>query len=190
MKRFGTAFAVAFAALALLAVGGCNDYGNTFQNNTGAFLTSLSPSNIPAGGSDLTLTLNASSAGPAFVAKTVVGWNSQKLATTLVNPDANGNSFTVTAVVPAKLIATPGKASVFTQNPFSGSGNNGLSNSIIFLINNPPNKVPVISNVAVGAVSPAGTPITINGTDFLNSTTDPTQVSTATYTLNGIQTNI
>src|SRR5262249_55199883 len=131
MKRFPMIVGAAVLLPAISALNGCNDYGNTFQGNTGAVLLSMSPSNIPAGGNDLTLTVNASAQGPAFVAKTFVEWNSQKLTTTLVNPDSSGNSLTITAVVPAKLLAAPGKASVFTQNPFSGSGNNGLSNTLI-----------------------------------------------------------
>ncbi len=49
MKRSWTAIAVAFAAF--FAATGCNDYGNTFQSNTGAFLQFVSPSNATAGGS-------------------------------------------------------------------------------------------------------------------------------------------
>ena len=183
MKRFCIAMVVGFVAI--LALAGCNDYGNTFQGNTGASLFSLSPSNVPAGGGDLPITVN----GSGFVAKTVVEWNGQKLKTT-VTTDANNNVTLLTAVVPANLIAMPGKASVLTQNPFSGSGNNGLSNTIIFIINNPPNKIPQISTVTAGTAGPTGLPITITGSDFLTSASDPTQVSTANFTLGGTQTNI
>ena len=183
MKRFWAAGAVALAAT--VAAGGCNDYGNTFQGNTGAQLSSLSPSNIPAGGGDLTITVN----GAGFVAQTVVEWNNQKLKTT-ANLDANGNVTLLTAVVPANLTATPGKASVFTQNPFSGAGNNGLSNTITFIVNNPANKIPTITAVAAGSATAQGLPITITGTDFLNSSTDATQVSTANIMIGVQQTNI
>ncbi len=63
MKRSWTALAVALAAV--FAVTGCNDYGNTFQNNTGAALSFLSPSKISAGSPDFTLTVN----GGGFVAR-------------------------------------------------------------------------------------------------------------------------
>src|SRR5256885_9321359 len=56
MKRVRTALA-AVLLVALCVTAGCNDYGNTFQQNTGAFLQSLSPANIPAGGSEMTLTV-------------------------------------------------------------------------------------------------------------------------------------
>ncbi len=77
MKRFGTALA-AVALVALCVTAGCNDYGNTFQQNTGAFLQSLSPANIPAGGSDMTLTV----IGGGFVPKTIVQWDGKALQTT------------------------------------------------------------------------------------------------------------
>src|SRR5215813_8243456 len=111
MKRFGTAFAVALVALCVTA--GCNDYGNTFQANTGAALLSLSPSNVTAGGSDLTLTVM----GSGFVAKTVVQWNGKTIATTVTTDSNTGAVLSVTAVVPAALTATPGRASVNTLNP-------------------------------------------------------------------------
>ena len=185
MKRFCRAFAVALTVMAVLGLAGCNDYGNTFQGNTGAVLSSLSPSNVPAGGGDLTITIN----GSGFVAKTFVEWNGQKLVTT-PTLDANNNVTLLQATVPAMLTANPGKASVLTQNPFSGAGNNGLSNTIIFIINNPPNKIPQISGVTSGAVGPMGMPITIAGTNFLASTSDPTQVSSVNFTLSGVQSNI
>jgi hypothetical protein len=47
MKRFRTAMAVAGLAFGLLA--GCNDYNNSIQYNTGATLTNVSPSGLPAG---------------------------------------------------------------------------------------------------------------------------------------------
>jgi len=58
MRRFWTALAVALAAI--FAAAACNDYGNTFQVPTGASITSLSPSNMPAGSPQFTLTVNLS----------------------------------------------------------------------------------------------------------------------------------
>ena len=68
MKRSWTALAVAL--ISMLAVAGCNDYGNTFQANTGAQVASLSPSNIGAGSPDFVLTIN----GGGFVKQTYVTW--------------------------------------------------------------------------------------------------------------------
>src|SRR5947208_2548631 len=119
MKRFGSVCVLAIAAIFFAA--GCNDYGNTFQGNTGASLVSISPSIISAPtagtpGSDLTITLF----GGPFVLKTVAQWNGKNLATTPVL-DANNNVIRLTAVVPAALISTPGKAEVNTLSPHSGS---------------------------------------------------------------------
>ncbi|OLD00206.1 MAG: hypothetical protein AUH86_00710 [Acidobacteria bacterium 13_1_40CM_4_58_4] len=183
MKRFWTALAVAL--LTIFTGAGCNDYGNTFQNNTGAFLAFLSPSQIPAGTPQFTLTLT----GAGFVAKTKVQWNGKNLLTT-VPTDSSGNVLgnMVTAVVPAALIATPGTVSVNTLNPASGAGQNGLSNPVTFIINNPPNLVPTVSSVAPAcAVVGNALPITVTGTNFLNSSTDKTQVSTMNWTLGSSQ---
>src|SRR6266404_8719352 len=94
MKRSWTALAVALAAI--FAAIGCNDYGNTFQNPTGATITALSPSNIPAGSPQFTLTL----IGGGFVAQTVVQWNGTTI-TTQVQTDSSGNVTGITATVPA-----------------------------------------------------------------------------------------
>src|SRR5258708_1500532 len=121
MKRFWTALAV--ATVAIFAETGCNDYGNTFQVPTGASISSLSPANITAGSAQFTLTVN----GGGFVAKTVVQWNGNTIATQL-QTDSAGNVLGVTATVPAALVAKPGTAFVNTLSPHSGAGTNGLSN--------------------------------------------------------------
>jgi len=157
MRRFWTALAVAFAAI--FAVSGCNDYGNTFQGNTGAVISTLSPPTINAGLGDLTLTVT----GGGFVQKTKVQWNGQNLVTTFVN------SASVTAVVPAANTAKAGVFTVNTLNPHSGSQDNGLSNVINFTVYPPPNPVPTISKMTPSCAV-AGSPqfnITITGTNFL-----------------------
>ena len=179
MKRSWTALAVAL--LTIFAVAGCNDYGNTFQNNTGAFLSLLSPSQVSAGGGDFTLTLQ----GSGFVLQTYVQWNGKRLATTVAVDStgaALGNS--VTAVVPAAMIAKPGVATVLTVNPASGAGNNGLSNTINFVINNPPNPAPTVTAVSPTCAAPAvALPLTITGTNFLSGA----QSSTVNWNFGGSQ---
>lgn len=177
MKRSWTALAVAIAAI--FAATSCNDYGNTFQANTGAFLQFVSPSNITAGGPDFTLTLT----GNGFVVQTVATWNQKNLKTCVVTttaanvcapPGDQGNIVSVTAVVPAALIATPGTAFVQTVQPHSGSGTNGLSNPLAFVVFPVPNPVPTITSIAPNS-APAGSAavsLTITGTNFL-LTTDP-----------------
>ncbi|HYL84883.1 MAG TPA: IPT/TIG domain-containing protein [Candidatus Angelobacter sp.] len=208
MKRYWTALAVALVTI--FAVAGCNDYGNTFQNNTGAFLTFLSPANIPAcvpapatpcpgftatvnGSPAFTITMN----GSGFVAQTRVQWNGKTCptsggtCTTTVTLDANNNVLSVTAAIPASFVAKPGMATVNTVNPASGAGQNGLSNVINFIINNPPNPPPTISNVSPAcAVVGNSLALTVTGTNFLSgpANTTPPQVSTLTWTLGSTQT--
>src|SRR6266436_5895866 len=185
MKRFGAVCVLAFLAMFLIA--GCNDYGNTFQGNTGASLTAISPSITSAvgpNGSDFTITLF----GGPFVAKTVAQWNGKNLATT-PTLDANSNVLNLKAVVPAALIANPGTANVNTISPHSGSQNNGLSNTLAFIINPPPNPLPVLSSISPASANP-GSPnvtLTISGRSFIPSS-DPTGGSTVNWNANGSQT--
>jgi hypothetical protein len=182
MKRFCTA--LAFALITTLALAGCNDYGNTFQNNTGAAVTSISPSNISAGSGAFTLTIN----GNGFVPKTYVTWNGKKLDTTVTLDSTMTMVLSVTAAVPAALVAKPGSATVITQNPFSGAGNNGLSNPVIFTINQPPNPVPTLSAINPTSVAACATScdsasftLDLTGSNFLTSS-DPTQASQVKWT--------
>lgn len=177
MNRIWTALAV--AVVVFLAATGCNDYGNTFQGNTGAALQFVSPSNVTAGGPDLTITLT----GIGFVVQTVVTWNEQTLKTCVITTTAantcapandTGTVVSVTAVVPAALTAKAGTSFVQTINPHSGSGNNGLSNPVPFVVFPPPNPVPKVTSVTPtsAAAGSADLSITIVGTSFL-PTSDP-----------------
>jgi hypothetical protein len=181
MKRFWTALAV--AVMAIFAVAGCNDYGNTFQNNTGATITSLSPAQASAGTVDFTLTV----IGGVFVAKTVVQWNGTTIPTT-VTLDSAGNVLTLTATVSAALIAKPGTASVRTLNPFSGAGNNGLSNPYVFYINPPPNPQPGLASISPRSAlaGSAQFTLTLTGTSFLPPT-DPSGGSQVNWSTGGTQ---
>jgi hypothetical protein len=163
MKRVLTATAVAIAFL--LGVAGCNDYGNTFQNNTGAFLTALSPSQVSAGAPGFQIQV----VGSGFVKQTKVQWNGKNLATT-VNLDSNNNVLSVTAMVDASLVAKTGTASVNTINPASGAGNNGLSNAIAFIINPPPNPRPVLVSLNPTSTMVGGPQLTLT----ITGQSDPT----------------
>jgi hypothetical protein len=164
MKRSWTALAVAFVAI--FAAAACSGTGSTFQQNTGAQLTQLSPANINQGSPDFTLTVNSLG---GFVTGTVVQWNNKNLTTTFVNAS------TVTAAVPAALVAKLGTAYVNTLNPHTGAQNNGLSQTLAFIINPPPNPVPTIASIVTNPPSltqctTCSTPtfqITITGTNFL-----------------------
>lgn len=177
MKRSWAAIAATVMAMYVLA--GCGQTETTFQNNTGAQLTALSPSNIPAGSSDFTLTVTSTG---GFVAKTVIQWNGKTLPNgTVLSPT------TATVVVPAALIAKPGTASVNTLNPPRNSQDNGLSNTLIFAISGTANPVPTITpgtGLSPNFASHCGatcansdTRITILGTNFLPSSTNgPSEV--------------
>jgi hypothetical protein len=188
MKRSWTALAVAL--ISILVVAGCNDYGNTFQANTGALVTFLSPSTISAGSPDFILTVN----GSQFVAQTYVTWNGKKLNTVVILDATKTIVLSVTATVPAALVAKPGTATVITQNPFSGAGNNGLSNPVTFIINPPPNPVPTLTAIAPATIAACGTSCTnltldLQGTNFITSS-DPTQVSQVRWTAGPTQTTL
>jgi WD40-like Beta Propeller Repeat len=169
MRRCWTALAVAMTAI--FAAMGCNDYGNTFQVPTGATITALSPSNATAGSQQFTLTV----VGGGFVAKTVVQWNGQTIATQ-VQTDANGNVTGITATVTAALVAKPGTAFVNTLQPHSGAGTNGLSNPLAFTINPPGNPLPVVSanglSPSCAVAGGAAFTLIVTGTNFL-PTSDP-----------------
>ena len=188
MKRSWTALAVAL--ISILIVAGCNDYGNTFQNNTGAQVTFLSPSNISAGSPDFILTIN----GTGFVPQTYVTWNGKKLNTMVALDNTKTVVLGITATVPAALVAKPGTATVITQNPFSGAGNNGLSNPVTFTINAPPNPVPTLTAIAPATIAACGSSCTnltldLQGTNFITSS-DPTQVSQVRWTAGATQTTL
>ncbi len=190
MKRSWTALAVALSSIFVIA--GCNDYGNTFQSNTGAAISFLSPSNIGAGNPDFTLTVN----GQGFVAKTFIEWNGKKLTTT-DNLNTAGTIVSVSAVVSAALVAKPGTATVITQSPFKGAGANGLSNPVTFIINFPPNPVPTLTSIAPTSIAACGSScadgsftLDIQGTNFITSSSDPTQVSQARWTAGSTQTTL
>jgi hypothetical protein len=180
MKWSWTAMAVGI--LAIFSTAGCNDYGSTFQGNTGAVLTFLSPSLTAAGSGDLTLTVNSTG---GFVSQTVVQWNGKTLPGTTV---VNGGVATV--VVPAAMLKTPGKAFVNTLNPHSGSQNNGLSNTIAFTVYGPPNPAPTVSSISPTTAAACGTScsnasvkLTIQGSNFLPTSNNGG--STVTWTVVG-----
>ena len=82
----------------------------------------LSPNAVPAGSSAVTLSVT----GTLFTTGSVVSFNGQALATTVIS----GN--TLTAVVPAALLTAPSTASVTVTNPAPGGG---TSNAVSFTVN-------------------------------------------------------
>jgi hypothetical protein len=171
------------AILAVATVAGCNDYGNTFQNPTGAPINFIAPSDAVAGGADFMLTVTSNSGG--FVTKTVVQWNGKTIPSTYVSPS------TMTATVAAALIAKPGTAFVNTLSPHSGTGTNGLSNTITFVINPAGNPLPAITSISPNsaAAGSASFALTVNGSSFL-PTSDPSGGSQVRWNLGPTQTTL
>jgi hypothetical protein len=159
---------MAVAGFAFGWLAGCNDYNNSIQYNTGATLTNISPNGLPAGTGSFLLTVNANQQN-GFNSTTVIQWNGQKLATSLFV-----DTITMTATVPASLLAKPGTAFVNTLTKQSGTGQNGLSNTLAFNIYGAPNPVPTLTSVTPGTAPACGTScgnaavtITVVGTNFL-----------------------
>jgi len=98
----------------------------------------------------------------------LVQWNGGNLVTK-VGTDSNNNILYLTATVPAALLAKSGTAAVNTINPHSGSTDNGLSNTITFIINPPPNPLPVLTGINPTSIGQFSTKIslTVNGSSFL-----------------------
>ena len=197
MKWSWAAWAVALFALGVEA--GCNDYNNTVQYNTGATITNISPSampagtpttgttncpNTPSGQTNACFTLFVAGAGTnGFQTNTLVEWNGQKLPPCTTsggasNPKAtNGcttfiDSTDLSAAIPYSFVAKPGTAYVNTYTPQSGTGLNGLSNALTFLIYGAANPFPLISSISptsapVCTSNCANVTITVTGSNFL-----------------------
>ena len=182
--RFMRRPALGIALLAgILGVAGCNDYGNTFQNPTGASIAFLAPSTTSAGSAGFTLTVSSPSGG--FVTQTVVQWNGKTVPTTYVSAS------TVTAAITTAMIANPGTVFVNTLNPFSGAGNNGLSNVLSFVVNPAANPVPAITSISpsTAAAGSASFTLSVNGSSFL-PTSDPSGGSQVRWNLGPTQTTL
>jgi len=203
MKFLAAISAATLAVFSILGLSGCNDYGNTFQGNTGVVLAFISPTNVNAGGPDLTISLSAFGGNSNFVVQTTVTWDQKALSTCVLTTTSGttcakagdtGAVISVTAVVPAALTAKPGTHFVQTIQPHSGAGFNGLSNPISFVVNPPPNPVPTISSISPTSTAACGTsctnvsvPLTITGTNFL-PTSSTTGVSSVNWNMGATQT--
>jgi WD40-like Beta Propeller Repeat len=203
MKFLAAITAAILAVFLTLAVSSCNDYGNTFQGNTGVALAFVSPSNVNAGGPDLTISLTAIGGNSSFVVQTTVTWDQKALSTCVLTTDSGttcakagdtGTVTQVTAVVPAALTAKPGTHFVQTVQPHSGAGLNGLSNPIAFIVNPAPNPAPTISSISPTSTPACGTSctnvsvaLTISGTNFL-PTSSTTGVSSVNWNMGATQT--
>jgi uncharacterized protein (TIGR03437 family) len=145
--------AVASALLAIYTPGAVN----VAQPNPVPMLIGLSPNSAAAGGPGFTLIANGSN----FVDGSVVRWNGSPRNTTFFN------STRVIALISATDIATQGTATVTVFNPGPGGGTStGVTFSIV-----QPNPNPGIAslNPTFAMVGGQSFTLTVNGTDFTNS---------------------
>jgi hypothetical protein len=180
MKRSLTGWVLALASVWLAA--GCGQTNNTFQPNTGAFISYLAPSRASAGGPAFTLTLS----GAGFVSGTVVQWNGQNRPTTYVS------SGQVLAAITAADIATVGTAAVNSLNPSKGPTDNGLSNTVTFFIDTASNPIPTISSPTTASVAAGSSSydLVITGTNFLPPPSPTTMGSVVQWNAGATQTNL
>jgi uncharacterized protein len=126
-------------------------------NNLNPTISLLSPSSVPAGSAQLTLTITGSNFAPGTPGS-VVEWIGTALTTTYVSDTE------LTALVPAPDLASAGTASVTVNNPAPG----GLSGSQTFTIA-PANPVPAILTLSPGSIT-AGQlafTLTVDGSNFV-----------------------
>jgi hypothetical protein len=143
MKRVWKLLAVGVAAI--VAGAGCGNTNTTFQLNTGATLTFLSPANAQAGGAAFTLTVN----GTGFASNTIVQWSGSNRTTTFVSATQ------VTAAINTSDIATAGRVFVQTVNPNPSQGGNGLSNALAFEVLASPSAASAKATAAAAEDSPS-----------------------------------
>lgn len=143
------------------APGGGTSGGLTFTVNTSSnpvpLISSLSPGSATAGAAGFTLTIDGSN----FINASSASFNGQAVATTYVS------SIRLTASVPASAIATAGSFPVTVTNPAPGGG---TSSAQTFTVNNP---APTTTSIAPSSVlaGSAATSLTVNGTNFVGSST-------------------
>lgn len=125
--------------------------GAAFTIGPPLLITSLQPNAAVAGQASFTLTVT----GSGFLQGAVVLWNASPLTTTFAL------STSLTATVPANLVAAKGSALIAVRNP-DGSA----SNSLPFAIGNPP---PAISSISPSTVpaGAAGFTLAVAGTGFM-----------------------
>lgn len=204
MKRFWTATAVILSAVGTLA--GCNDYNNSVQYDTGATLTNLSPSGVPAqqaptsgtiiqcpgtaNGQNnpcFTLFVIASATNPfsnaTGVPTPIVRWNGTNLTTTFID------TTNVSAQVPYKYVQKAGTVAIDTYQPTGqGTGYNGISNALTFTIYGNPNPYPTLSSITPTSAAYCDSTsktcgnisLTLTGTNFIP--TSQNGGSSATFT--------
>jgi hypothetical protein len=152
------------------APGGGASSALTFTiNNPKPTITSLSPNSATAGGAGFTLAVN----GTNFVKTSVVNWAGSARATTF------SSSTKLTARISSTDIAKGGTFKVTVTNPAPGGG---ISGSVNFTVNNPVPAITTISPTSATAGG-AGFTLTVNGSNFVSTSTVDWNGSARTTTL-------
>ena len=141
-------------------------------NNPVPSITSLSPSSVTAGAAAQSLTIN----GMNFLSTSTVTYKAVAHTATYVSVTQ------LTIQLSAGDQATAGSSPVVVTNPAPGGG---ASNAVNFTVNSANNPVPSITGLSPSSVTAgaAAQPLTINGTNFLSTSTVTynTVAHTATY---------
>jgi hypothetical protein len=148
--------------------GGTSAPKNFTVDNPVPTATSLSPTSATAGGPGFTLTVN----GTNFVNGSEVKWKGSARTTTFVS------STKITAAILASDIATAGMDSVTVTNLPPGGG---TSSPLTFTVNNPVPTITTISPTSALAGG-AGFTLTVNGTNFVSTSTAKWNGSSRTTT--------
>ncbi len=139
-------------------------------------ISTVSPSTVPAGSAALTLAVSGSN----FVAASQVLWNGSPLSTGFVSPAS------LTAVVPASLIASGATDVVSVLNPDGASSISTATAADSVAVNNP---VPTLTSISPAGLQSGGDSavLTLTGSNFnassvgsVNGGARPTQVSSST----------
>jgi YVTN family beta-propeller protein len=129
---------------------------NAATNNPAPTLATISPNSATAGAAGLTMTLT----GTGFVSTSVVKWNATQLTTSFVSATS------MTATVPATLIASAGSASVTVFSPTPGGG---TSSAVTFTINAANNPAPTLTMISPNSATAGAAQLTmtVTGTGFV-----------------------
>jgi hypothetical protein len=144
---------IAFLTLICGLVAGCGDDNQKTSKNPVPALSSVSPANVVAGGSGLTLTVT----GSGFVAGSSVHWNGVSRTTGFVS------AAQLTASIPSSDVRVPGTAQVTVVNPAPGGG---TSAALSFTIQNAAPELSALSPSGIPAGS-QGFTLHLTGTGFV-----------------------
>jgi len=141
----------------LILAAGCGGASSPGTPNPVPAISTLSPSSATTGAPAETLSINGSN----FISSSTVTYNAVAHSTTYVSATE------LTIQLSTSDQATAGTYTVVVTNPSPGGG---ASNSVNFTVNNPTPAITTLSPASASAGAAAET-LTINGTNFVSSST-------------------